>query len=295
MNRTLRYAVKGRLDSVKDPERLRLLMEYIDKLVPKPRDVRTEVVDAGGVPSELIRLPRSRDERIILYLHGGGFVTRSPHTHVRLLAQLCRGTGATGFTPDYRLAPEHPFPAAPDDCLTAYRWLLSQGHEAKNIVIAGDSAGGCLTLVTLARIRIGGDPMPGCAVLLSPATDLAKTGPSHTENLQKDPFATPEALDICINAYLDGTLETNPLVSPLYGDFHGFPPLLFQVGSTEMLRDDSVLAAEKAKKAGVDVTCEVWDLMPHVFQAFGILPESQRAIANITKFVLAKMKWDNSQ
>ena len=227
-----------------------------------------------------------------MYLHGGGFVTHSPNLHTRLLARLCRGIGATGLMPDYRLAPEHPFPAAPDDCLTVYRWLLMNGHEAKDIVIAGDSAGGCLTLVTLARIRDGGDPLPGCAVLLSPATDLARTGASHSSNAHMDPMATPEALKLVIDAYVAGALETDPLISPLYGEFYGFPPLLFQVGSTEVLRDDSVLAAKKCEASGVDVTCEVLDSMPHVFQAFGFLPESGQAIDSITKFVLTKANWD---
>jgi acetyl esterase/lipase len=284
--------MKRPMQSMTDHLHLRRTMARANSYMPIPKDVSIEDVDADGVPSQFVRVPGSRDDRVILYLHGGGFVTSSPKVHARLLGRFCRELGATGLMVEYRLAPEHPFPAGSDDCLSAYKWLLAEGHKAKNIVIAGDSAGGCLTLVTLIRIRDEGGPQPSCAVMLSPATDLARTGSSHTKNEEKDPVSVGKALDIVVETYIGGgTSKVDPLVSPLYADMHGLPPLLFHVGSTEMLRDDSVLAAEKAKAAGVDVTCKVWNEMPHVFQSLAFLPESKKALEHIKNFVQTKTNW----
>jgi len=293
-NRILRWTLKRPMQSMTDHQHLRRTMNRVNSYMPIPKDVSIEDVDADGVPSQFIRVPGSRDERVILYIHGGGFVTSSPKVHARLLGRFCRELSATGLMVEYRLAPEHPFPAGSDDCLSAYKWLLDQGHEAKNIVIAGDSAGGCLTLVTLIRIRDEGGPLPSCAVMLSPATDLARTGQSHTENEEKDPVSVGKGLDMVIERYItEETSRADPLVSPLYADMHGLPPLLFHTGSTEMLRDDSILAAEKAKDAGVDATCEVWDDMPHVFQSLAFLPESKQAFASIKNFVQKKAHWND--
>lgn len=293
-NRVLRLAMKGPMRSMTDHRHLRKVMRRANAWVPIPKDVKIEDVDAAGVPAQFIRVPSSRDDRIILYLHGGGFVTSSPKVHTRMVACLCRDLDAAVLLVDYRLAPEHPFPAGPDDCLNSYKWLLAKGHEAKNIVIAGDSAGGCLTLVTLLRVRDEGLSLPSCAVMLSPGTDLTRTGLSHTENKEKDPVFDYNAFDLIVKAYVgDETSKVNPLVSPLYAEMHGLPPLLFHAGSTEMLRDDSVLAAEKAKAAGVDVTCKIWDDLPHVFHSLGFLPESKIAFEHIKNFVETKTGWHN--
>jgi len=299
-NSLLRWTMKRPMRSMTDYLYLRQTtarMERINSFVPMSKDISMEDVDAGGVVSQFIRVPSSKEGRTILYFHGGGFVTSSPRVHTRLLARFCRELDAQGLMVDYRLAPEHPFPAGSDDCLSAYKWLLAQGHNPRNIVIAGDSAGANLALVTAIRIRDEELTLPGCVVMLSAGTDFSRTRiPSHTENAEKDPGFMPHSLDLIIEAYLgDGTPKTHPHVSPLYADMHGLPPLLFHAGSTEILRDDSIVVAEKAKAAGVDVTCKIWEDMPHVFHVLDYLPETRQAFTEIKNFVQAKMNWHDSQ
>ena len=247
------------------------------------------------VPVEWLDVPRSRPDRIFLYFHGGAFTVRLPKLQTAMVARWCRALGARALMVRYRLAPEHPFPAGPDDCLAAYRWLLDHCGDASQIVIAGDSAGGNLTLVTLLRARDAGLPLPGAAVMLSPAVDFSASGRSAVVNEEADPLFTLPMLRWLGEMYLtEPDLYLSPNVSPLIGDFTGLPPLLFQVGSSEMLLDDSTRAAAKAHAAGVTVQLDVFEGMPHVFQAMPQLAECEIADANLFAFVSQNAGWHSA-
>jgi acetyl esterase/lipase len=189
---------------------------------------------------------------------------------------------------DYRLAPEHPFPAAVEDATAAYRWLVSRGTDPAHIAIAGDSAGGGLTLATLIALRDAGDPLPAAAACLSPWVDLEGVGASMTSKAAVDPFVRKEMIEFMAQQYLGGRDLRTPLAAPLYADLQGLPPLLIQVGTAEVLLDDATRIAERARAAGVEVSLEVWDDMIHVWQLFApMLPEGQQAIERIGAFIRA--------
>lgn len=243
-------------------------------------------VDAGGVPGEWVVAPEADDDRVVLYLHGGGYCMGSPSSHRRLVAALSAQAEARVLSLDYRLAPEHPYPAAVDDAVAAYRWLVAQGIPATRIAISGDSAGGGLTLATLLALRDAGDPLPAAGVPLSAWADLEGTGETMKTKADVDRMIRPDRLKETADWYANGADLRQPNLSPLHGDYAGIPPLLLQVGGAEVLLDDSVRVSERARAAGVDVTVEVWDDMPHVFQAFtGLLPEADDAIAKIGEFL----------
>jgi len=251
-----------------------------------------ETTRCDGVAAEWISMPNSRADRILLYLHGGSFAFRFPNTHAAFAARLCQKLGARALIPDYRLAPEHPFPAAPDDCQKVYRWLLAQGCGPGNVVLMGDSAGGNLALVTLHRARLAGEPQPACAVLLSPAVDSTLDSHSMVDNEGHDPMFRLRDLLVLRRHYVPSPhLYTHPDVSPLFADFSGLAPLLLQAGSHEMLRDEVVRTAHRAHAAGVDVELELWPDAPHVFQVAPFLPESARAVSHIVAFVAARAGW----
>ncbi|MEP7181917.1 MAG: alpha/beta hydrolase [Betaproteobacteria bacterium] len=295
LNTLLRLTMRRRLAHDADVVALRRQYEKLDarRFRTDPAVKRT-AVDCGAVPAEWIDVPETRPGRVILYLHGGSFAFRFPNAHAALAARLCRQLGARALIPDYRLAPEHPFPAAPDDCMTAYRWLLSAGVDPASVVLAGDSAGGNLALVTLHRARAAGLPLPACAVLLSPALDCTMSSPSMAAHEGRDPMLQLANLLVLRQYYVASPHEyTNPEVSPLFADFRGFPPLFLQVGADEMLRDEAMRAADKAHAAGVDVELELWPGVAHVFQIAGFLPESAHAINNIARFVRLRTKWDD--
>ncbi len=252
--------------------------------------VKRSIVDAGGVAAEWIDAPESRSDRVLLYIHGGAFVLRFPNLHAALAGRWCRRLGSRALLVDYRLAPEHPYPAALDDCVRAYRWLLEQGVEPGRIVIAGDSAGGNLALATLHRLKAAGEPLPRCAVLLSPVVDFTLSSPSLFSNAARDPMFTFEKLAALRLLYAAPQQFLDPMVSPLYGDFTGFPPLLFHAGEIEMLRDESTRAAERAHAAGVTVEVDVWRDMAHVFHALP-LPQVQPAEERIARFVERHAGW----
>jgi acetyl esterase/lipase len=265
---------------------MRAGFELLMGLFPTPDDVSREAVDAGGVPAEWIRAPAARENRVILYLHGGGYVIGSIQTHRELASRLSRASQARALLIDYRLAPEHPFPAALEDALTAYRWLLSTDVEPGRIVIAGDSAGGGLTLATLLALRDAGDPLPAAGVCLSPWTDLEGTGDSAKPGAVDDPMVTLEGLVEMGRHYLGSGDARDPLAAPVYADYAGLPALLIQVGTREILLDDATRVAERAKRSGVDVTLEPWEGLIHVWQAFGpTVPESKEAVARIGEFI----------
>jgi monoterpene epsilon-lactone hydrolase len=249
-------------------------------------DVRCVMVDAGGVPAAWVTTPESVEERAIYYLHGGGYVVGSINTHCEMASRLARAAKARVLLIEYRLAPENPFPAALEDSRKGYRWLLSRGVKPPRIVMAGESAGGGLTLATLLALRDEGVPLPAAAVVMSPWVDLACGGESMATRAEADPMLKKAALQALARSYLKGTDPCTPLASPLYGDLTGLPPLLIQVGTAEVLFDDATRLAGKAKEAGVEVLFEPWEDMIHVWHSFaGMLPEGQQAIDRIGEFV----------
>jgi len=247
--------------------------------------IAVEETIAGGVPATWFGEPALAARGTILYLHGGAWVMHLPGVYRRFATLLSTLTGMRVLLPDYRLAPEHPFPAAIDDCLATYNWLLERGHADRPLVVAGDSAGGGLTLVTLMRARDAMLPMPACAVMLSPAADLTFSGPSVRYNADADPMFSIAAIDLLADKYCPGQDLRNPRLSPLFGSWEGLPPLLFHAGSTEMLLDDSVRAHDRARQAGVDATIEVYRDVPHVFHAFAWLPEARAATRAIGEYM----------
>jgi len=264
------------------PEQMRQGLVALAAMMPTPPDVRRETVSAAGVPAEWVAAPGAAEERAILYLHGGGYVMGSIETHREMVSRLSRASGARGLVVDYRLAPEHPHPAALDDALAAYRWLLEQGGEPRRIVVAGDSAGGGLAVATLVAIRDAGLPLPAGGALLSPWVDLEGHGASMTSRAAEDPIVQREPLLALASLYLGGASPRTPLAAPLHADLRGLPPLLIQVGTAETLLDDASRLAEKARAAGVDVSYEPWEEMIHVWQLFAaMLPEGQQAIERI--------------
>lgn len=252
---------------------------------PLPADVITEAVNANGVPAEWTSVPGVDADRVVMYVHGGGYVIGSLQSHRELVARIARAASCRALAVDYRLAPEHPFPAAVDDAVAAYRWLLAEGVEAKRIVIAGDSAGGGLTVATLLAIRDAGLELPAAGVCLSPWVDLEGIGESMTTRDALDPMVHRRELLEMAAQYLDGADPQTPLAAPLYAELAGLPPLLIQVGTSETLYDDSTRLAAKARAAGVEVTLEEYEELFHVFQAFAMLPEAQAATDRIGAFV----------
>ena len=268
-------------------EESRAGFEMIAGMFPVPGDITSEKVDAGGVPAEWVAAPGASRDHVVLYLHGGGYCIGSLNTHRDLVGRISRASGARCLVIDYRMAPEHPFPAAVEDATAAYRWLLAQGADPKRIAIAGDSAGGGLTMATLLALRDAGQPLPATAVCISPWTDLEGSGESMTTKADIDPMIEKDGLDRMAAAYAGQDLH-NPLVSPIHADLSGLPPLLIQVGTWEMLLDDSTRLAERAKAVGVDVTLEPWDEMIHVWHFFApMVPEGQQAIDRIGEYLRA--------
>lgn len=271
-------------------QEIRAGFEMMTQAMQVKDDTKREKASANGVDGEWITNGDSTDAITIYYLHGGGYSVGSVNTHATMVSAIARASKARAFSIDYRLAPEHPFPAALDDALAGYRWLLTQGIDAKSIVIGGDSAGGGLAAATLVALRDARDPLPGAAVLLSPWTDLAGTGESQKTRADKDPMIPAfEGVSPVAEWYAGDRPITDPLISPLYAELSGLPPMLIHVGDHEVLLNDSTRFAEKAKAAGVDVTLKVWDEMIHVFQFFPMLPEGQQAIAEIGEWVRSKV------
>jgi monoterpene epsilon-lactone hydrolase len=257
---------------------------------PLPAGTVIETVTAGGVPSEWVSAPNAASDKIFICLHGGGYTMLSSKAFHPLASLLSSASGCRGLVIDYRLAPEHPFPAAVDDVTAAYRWLLEQGNPARNIVIVGFSCGGGLALATMITLREAGVPLPAGAVLLSPWTDLAGTGESMKTRSEADPMITPEMNRFHAALYANGTDLHHPLISPLYADLHGLPPMLIHVGSDEIMLDDSTRLAERAKVAGVEVTLDIWEGMWHNWHAFAPqLPEGLQAIEQVGQFIRQKL------
>ena len=275
-------------DSLTTAER-RAQYERAEKVFPTPPDVKVERVNVPAAPAEWLRPPSAVPGRVVLYLHGGGYVIGSPRSHRHLAAAVAGAAGASALLLDYRLAPEHPFPAAVEDATAAYRWLLDQAIAPEHIVIAGDSAGGGLTVATLLALREARVPLPAGGVCISPWVDLTCSGASYATKAAADPIVRRAGVEEMARAYLGATPPRTPLASPLFADLRGLPPLLIHVGSDEVLLDDAVQLAERAKAGGVDATLEIYDRMIHVWHWFlPMLDEAQTAVEAIGRFVRSR-------
>lgn len=252
-------------------------------------DAKCEKVDAGGVPAEWVAAPGYDPQRAILYLHGGGYVIGSLATHRRLAYDIAAACGARVLLIDYRLAPEHPFPAAVEDAAKAWRWLLQQGFTPNRLAIAGDSAGGGLTIATLVNLRDQKLSLPACAVAISPWVDLEGLGNSMVTRSAQDPMVQKDSLKWFAAQYLGNAPATTPLAAPLHADLKGLPPILVQVGTAETLLDDATRIAEKLHTAGVEVRLAIWPNMLHVFPLFApVLSEGRDGCIEIGSYIRNK-------
>ena len=248
--------------------------------IAAPPDLPGEWIEREGA--------HSATPRALLHLHGGGYMFCTARTYRPLATHLARAIDATVFTPDYRLAPEHKFPAQIEDGVAAYRALLAQGFPASRIVVSGDSAGGGLAVATVLRLRELGEPLPACMVLFSPWLDLEATAPSLKTNDGRDPSLVGGNVGKGLHLYLGSVARNDPRASPFHADLAGLPPLLIQVGDIEVLLDDATRFADKARAAGVAVDCRIWRGVPHVWQNFApVMPEARAAIAEAARFVHA--------
>ena len=270
----------------------RAMYDRAERVFTVPPGTGVEPITVGGRPAEWIRPVAASDDAALLYLHGGGYVIGSPRSHRHLAESIARSAGTACLLPDYRLAPEHPFPAAVDDALAAYRFLLDQRKIAPGrIAVAGDSAGGGLTVATLVAIGQAGLPTPAAGVCISPWTDLTCSAGSYETKAAADPMVARPGITTMAQQYLGSTDPRTALASPLFADLRGLPPLLIQVGSEEVLLDDSTRLDERARAAGVDATIEVWEPMIHVWHWFlPWLDEAQAAVDKIGVFLRARLQ-----
>ena len=269
-----------------DLQERRASYDALGASLPQPEGVRREPAQVDGVPGMWFIPEAAESGRAVLYLHGGAYVLGSFTTNLGLIAHLARAAGAWTLAIDYRLAPEHALPASVEDATTAYRWLLARGLRPEQLAIAGDSAGGGLTAATLLALRDAGEPLRAAAVLISPWLDLTCSGGSMRTKAAGEVILSRDALLACAALYLRGTEAQAPLASPLFADLTGLPPLLIQVGTEEILLDDAVRFAERARAAGVQVTLDVWEEMIHVWQFFaGVLPEGRAALERAGAFI----------
>lgn len=264
----------------------RELLNQVGERFPLPRNLICRKASVGAVPCEWLTFPDAPADKLLFYIHGGGYVSGSPRSHRHLVASLAKQSNISALLIDYRLAPEHPFPAGLTDVLIAYKALLAEGFSAENIIIAGDSAGGGMSLSLLISLRSENIPLPKAAILLSPWTDLTVSGASIENRQHSDPYLRRDAIDLFVKHYCQEASPGHPLISPLFADLQGLPPLFIQAGNDEILLDDSVRLAENARLAGVDVDITVWPHMWHVWQFFiHLLPESRRANRDIVNFI----------
>jgi len=277
--------LKKTMSDLKDISAARDLMK--GKAAGKlPGRVAAVPVTVGEIHCEWITTDRTEHNRVLLYLHGGGYVLGGLDSHRGVAWRLADAAGMRVLLVDYRLAPEHPFPAALDDATACYRFLLEEGYRPENIAIGGDSAGAGLALSTMVNLKNLGLSLPVCGILMSPWLDLSLSGDSVTTNAEADPMLSPSGLKDMAGHYLGTRDPRAPLASPLFADLKDLPPLLVHVGSTEVLLSDAERLVDKAESAGVEIELTVWDKMPHVFQLFaGMVPEANQAVAALGKFV----------
>jgi acetyl esterase/lipase len=289
-------AILELLDSMPDTsgmtfEERRADFEQQVSLLSFAENVSCEPVSVGDIPAEWIVPEGATGQDALLYLHGGGYCIGSIITHRSMVSHIAAAAKTRALLIDYRLAPENPFPAAVEDSTAAYEWLLARGIPAGNIIIAGDSAGGGLTVATLMSLKDKEIKLPAAAVLISPWTDLAITGDTIISKADIDPMVTKEGLTEMAEAYLGDADSRTPLASPLYGDLDGLPPMLIHVGAAEILLDDAARMADRATKAGVEVNFNEAEDMCHVWHFFSsMLPEAMAAIEEVAKFMRKYLK-----
>lgn len=287
-------SIAGRaFELVQDLDARRKLIDQYFCAHPSTSEVHGQFypVKLDHIPMEWVIADDADPDRRILYIHGGSWISGSIAGYRAFLARISRASGAVVLAVDYRLAPEHKFPAGLEDCIQAYKWIMQNGPDgrgpAKSTYLMGDSAGGNLSLATLLRVKDLKMLLPAAVIAISPATDFTGASPSLISRALVDPIINPQVLPTLIPIYLGQNNDpTDPYASPLFGDYTGMPPLLLQVGEAEVLLDDSTRLAKHAARQGCDVTLDVWDGMPHVFQGFApFLPEAVEAIARIGEFI----------
>ena len=274
-----------------DVVKLRSRADRFGSRIPSHRKVSVSKVEADGVPSEWLLPPDAPEDRALLYLHGGAWILGSTELYRSFVSKLAFLSHTKALVINYRLAPEYPFPAGLEDCVTAYHFLINEGIRPEKIVVAGDSAGGNLTLALLVALRDGGSPLPGAAVAISPATDLTGSGRSYQSRANLDPLFSGHEAGNIVQWYAGENEPDHPLISPLFAELHGLPPILLHVGDHEILLDDSTRFAERARSFGVDADLVVWPEMFHVFHIFSpLLPEARKANREIADFI--RMRWN---
>lgn len=264
-------------------------LDEVGSIWPVADDVALEAVDCDGVPGEWSQVAASDSRRVLLFFHGGGYCSGSVLSHRRMVSEAGRAAGMRTLAVGYRLAPEQPYPAAHEDAMAAWRFLRRQGIAAENIAVGGDSAGGNLTIALIHRLRAAGDALPGCAWLISPWTDLTMSGATLDTKAAVDPLINKAYLEELADAYAPSADRRDPLVSPLFADLLGFPPLLIQVGSAETLLADATRFAAAAGAADVDVTLEIWPHMIHAWPLWNAkLDAGRRALVSAGEFIRAR-------
>ena len=284
----IRVQVKRKMKRQPDLAQVRALMN--SGKLPAPKDVEYRADTVGGIAGEWVTQAGLPDAApVLLYLHGGGYLACSPKTHRPITGSFAKA-GLRVWVPDYRLAPEHPFPAAVEDAEKAWNGLLARGYAAANIGVAGDSAGGGLSLALMLALRNGQHALPAAAVLFSPWTDLASTGESMKTNAKRDAMFHAPGTGEGAAYYLGGADVRTPLASPLYADLHGLPPLLIHAGDREILRDDSTRLTKKARAAGVSVEERIWPVVPHVWQLALFVPEARESLKRAADFLKSETR-----
>lgn len=278
-------AKKLKLEEKEVGESRKVIDSFARKFSKLPQDCKIEQVEIEGIYAEWISTKESIEGKVILYLHGGGYGYCSADTHRTMAARIMMEAGVKILLPEYRLAPEHPFPAAIEDTLTVYRWLLKHGYDSSNIIFAGDSAGGGLSVAASLVLRNQYEPLPAALVCLSPWVDLTSSGQSYRENSEKDPYLRCDLVRKTAQHYAGDESLDHHLISPVFADLSGLPPLFIQVGSIEILLSDAEMLAEKARHAAVKVHFKVWKGMWHVWQINDGLPEAKKAVKEIGHFV----------
>ena len=289
INERLRQ-VTGSIEPSLELAELRAIYGEFAALSSHPEGVTWTDEDAGGVPAIWADPAGGSRDRVLQFVHGGGYVIGSAEYYRKLTGHLAKAIGCRVLNVDYRLAPEHPHPAAVEDSTAAYRWLLDQGIDSYHIAIAGDSAGGGLAVATLLSIRASGLPMPAAAMPLSPWVDMEGTGESMTSRADRDVLIHTDQLKGMADAFLQGQDPRDPLAAPLHADLHGLCALYIQVGDDEALLDDSIRLADRARQAGVECRLDVFPEMQHVFQmSAGNMPEADEAIRRLADWVRPRL------
>jgi len=281
--------IKGRIDHSTPLVELRRHYESIAAgFGPPPDDVVVESAQLGQIKGEWLSVGETQPQRLLIYFHGGGYISGSPLSHRTLIARLCKAAGAVALVFDYRLGPEFPFPAGLRDAVDGYRFLIGRGFAPETMVLAGDGAGGGLAFATLMAIRNASIPMPAACVAMSPWADLTMSGWSMMQNAKNDSVLCWELLFLSARHYLQGANPADPYASPVFGNLRDFPPIMVHAGSLEVLRDDASRLGELAAAANVPVSVEIYDGMPHLFQGSLTASEAKVSLARLGQFIRSR-------